>query len=82
MTDPRRAPEYLVTQVAAAFSPPMDPRWGREETYRAHREQARLLADRIWGEAFTAGAQYVLSIQQAPLMFAVGLPADPDRSTP
>lgn len=67
----QHAPSYLVAQVAATFSPPRRPWLGEAQTALAHREQARRLANRIWAEAYTAGAAFGLSL--APSRFDLEL---------
>jgi hypothetical protein len=71
--DPRRAPEHLVAQIAIAFPVRRQAWCSRDEEHRAHLAQARLLADQCWGEAFAAGAAYMLSCQQAPIIVATGV---------
>lgn len=63
-TDPRQAPEHLVRQLAMTTQPPprLHPRLSFEQQRDAHLAQCRVWADRIWSEAYAAGAAYGSSI--------------------
>lgn len=58
--DPMRAPEHLVRQLAMSIQPPprLHPTLSFEQQRDAHLAQCRVWADRIWAEAYVAGAAY------------------------
>jgi hypothetical protein len=84
--NPRHAPEHLVRQLAVTTQPPLRPHYflSTEQQQAAHLAQCRVWADRIWAEAFMAGATYGLAIAATPRMIVmspeagdVAGPADP-----
>lgn len=63
--DPRHAPEHIVANLAANMPTPRPRYPGDVRTPERHLAFAREIADRIWAEAYTAGAAYGLSIASA-----------------
>jgi hypothetical protein len=78
--DPHKAPDHLVTLIAAAYPTRRSPVGTREDHHRAHLAQARVLANRIWQEAYTAGAVRASSMAAGRWMLVVE--GQPDQPVP
>lgn len=64
-----RAPDHIVRMIAALAPLPRTPTGPTPQQWAA---QIRVLADRIWAEAFLAGGAHTLAWHSAPIRLVVG----------
>lgn len=80
MPEPNTAPRHLVARVVAVMPPPGPDPFGTPVEVQQQRvwAQAQLIADLIWGHAWTEGAVFQQSIEPARMYLCEGCPQLPN----